>query len=90
MVHPHPTQILTPQSITAQAMKILDEEYEKQRVYSLVEVTIKDGTVLGPIMLELKPRDIEAIQDVIKQGYKVITLTNENESILFPADDITV
>lgn len=87
-------QLLTPKSMQKSIEDILTQELEKEyargtgQVFSLVEITLKDGTVLGPIMLELKPHDIEAMQDVIQQGYKVLTLTNENESILFPAADI--
>ena len=80
--------ILTPQSITAQAMKILDEEYEKQRVFSLVEVTIKDGTVLGPIMIGMEPHELHNISEIMRAGHSVFTLANENESILVPAADV--
>lgn len=81
--------ILTPQAISKEALKILEMEMERnQAVFSLAEVTLKDGTVLGPIMLELKPYEIDRIQEVVSNGYQVITLANENESILFPTSDI--
>ena len=81
--------LLTPQMISKEALKILEMEMERNsQVFSLFEVALKDGTVLGPIMLELKPYDIDRIQEVIKEGYKIVTLANENESILFPAADI--
>ena len=88
--------ILTPQLITQQALEILESEMDKEyvrgnglpRVFSLFEVALKDGTVLGPIMLELTPYEIERVQTVVKEGYKMVTLANENESILFPAADI--
>lgn len=81
--------ILTPQTINREALKILEQEMERNcPVFSLTEVTLKDGTVLGPIMLELKPYEIDRIQEVVSNGYQVLTLANENESILFPAADI--
>lgn len=86
-----PNKILVPGNMLNQAMSILDEtferEYAKSKVFSLFEVALKDGTVLG-IMLELKPYEIDRIQEVIKDGYKVLTLANDTESILFPAADI--
>lgn len=83
--------ILTANAISNHALKILEQEMEMReinKVFSLFEVALKDGTVLGPIMLELKPYEIDRIQEVIKEGYKVLTLANDNESILFPAADI--
>lgn len=81
--------LLTPQMISKEALKILEMEMERNsQVFSLTEITLKDGTVLGPIMLELKPRDIDMVAEVIREGHKVVTLSNENESLLVPVADI--
>jgi hypothetical protein len=82
------SSILTPQSITQQAMKILDEAYERQRVFSLVEVTLRDNTVLGPIMIAMEPHELNSISELIRSGSSVFTLANENESILVHGADV--
>lgn len=87
-----PTKLITPGVIASEAMKILEaemtQEYGLGPVFSLVEVTLKDGTVLDPIMLELSPVDLNRIADVLREGHKVVVLSNENASILVPANDI--
>ena len=87
-----PTKMLLPGNMIAQAQKILEQEfdmeYEKHRVYSLVEITLKDGTVLGPIMLEMKPMHIDMVAELIREGHKVAVLSNDNEAILIPTADI--
>jgi hypothetical protein len=84
--------LITPGVIASEAMKILEaemtQEYGLGPVFSLVEVTLKDGTVLGPIMLELTPFDIDKIASVLHDKPSVVTFANENESILVPAKDI--
>lgn len=83
--------ILTPQSITQHAMKILDDEFDKhytaERVFSLVEVHCNDGTVLGPIMLEMAPQVVHEIgRELIERP--VITLANDTEAILVMAHQV--
>lgn len=86
------SSILTPQSIAKSAMKILDDEFAKTystpQVFSLVEITLKDGTVLGPIMLKLEPRDIDTVAEVVRQGHPMVALSNDTESLLIPVADI--
>jgi hypothetical protein len=60
---------------------------QRNEVFSLCEVTLKDGTVLGPIMLEMTPYDIERIQKVA-DGFNMLALANQNESLLVPVADI--
>lgn len=86
----HPTKLITPGVIASEAMKILESEMEKSyyQVFSLVEIILKDGSTLGPIMLELKPHELNGVADVIREGHKVVTMSNENESLLVPANDI--
>ena len=87
-----PTKLITPGVIASEAMKILESEMEKSyrtpEVFSLVEIILKDGSTLGPIMLELKPREMDMIAEVIREGHKVVTLSNENESLVVPVADI--
>ena len=87
-----PTKIIAPGNMIEDAMKILDSEFDKayrtNQVFSLVEIILKDGSTLGPIMLELKPREMDMIAEVIREGHKVVTLSNDNESLVIPVSDI--
>ena len=87
-----PTKLITPGVIASEAMKILEREMEKEyglnQVFSLVEIILKDGSTLGPIMLELKPAQIDMIAEAIREGHRVVTLSNDNESLLIPVADI--
>lgn len=85
------TKLLTPQAISNEALKILESEMDirgANRVFSLVEVTIKDGTVLGPIMIGMEPHELHNISEIMRAGHSVFTLANDNESILVPAADV--
>lgn len=88
----HPTKLITPGVIANEALKILESEMEKSyrtpEVFSLVEIILKDGSTLGPIMLELKPREMDMIAEVIREGHKVVTMSNDNESLVIPVSDI--
>ena len=87
-----PTKLITPGVIASEAMKILESElgkgYGLSQVFSLVEIILKYGSTLGPIMLELKPREMDMIAEVIREGHKVVTLSNDNESLVIPVSDI--
>lgn len=82
--------ILTPQAISQHALKILEKEMEMResnRVFSLVEVFCKDGTTLGPIMLEMEPYAVHEIgRELIERP--VVTLANESEAILVMAHQV--
>ena len=87
-----PTKLITPGVIASEAMKILESEMERSyrtpEVFSLVEIILKDSSTLGPIMLELKPRELEMVAEGIREGHKVVTLSNDNESLVIPVSDI--
>ena len=76
----------------AQAQQILSDEFDKAyrtpQVFSLVEIILRDESTLGPIMLELKPAQIDMIAEAIREGHRVVTLSNDNESLLIPVADI--
>lgn len=77
-------------NMTAQIEDILTKEFDKSygQVFSLVEVTLRDGTTLGPIMLEMRPKHIDMVSELMREGHKTVVFSNDNESILVMADDI--
>ena len=78
--------ILTASQITKEALGILEQEMYNSTPYSLVQVTLKDGTT-QEIMIKINPRNLHDLCDDIKK-YGSLTLTNEENAILVMAADV--
>ena len=77
---------LTTAQITKEALKILEREMTDATPYSLVVVTLKDGTT-QEIIIKLRPQDLHEIGTELEKG-GALTLTNDESAILVMADQI--
>jgi hypothetical protein len=78
--------ILTTAQIQKEALKILEQEMADATPYSLVVVTLKDGTT-QEIIIKMNPRSLyEVCDDIRKHG--ALTMTNEEGGIYVPAHEI--
>jgi hypothetical protein len=78
--------ILTAPQITKEALSILEKEMYDSTPYSLVVVTLKDGTT-QEIIIKIRPSSLHDLCDDIKK-YGSLTLTNDEMGIYVPANEI--
>jgi hypothetical protein len=77
---------LTINQITKESLAILEREMYDSTPYSLVVVTLKDGTT-QEIIMKIRPSNLyDMCEDVKKHG--ALSLTNEESGILVMADQI--
>ena len=77
---------LTINQITKESLAILEREMYDSTPYSLVVVTLKDGTT-QEIIIKMNPRSLYEICDDIKK-HDAMTLTNDEGGIYVPAHEI--
>ena len=77
---------LTVNQIQKEALGILEREMYDSTPYSLVVVTLKDGTT-QEIIIKMNPRSLYEICDDIRK-HDAMTLTNEEGGIYVPAHEI--
>jgi hypothetical protein len=77
---------LTINQITTEALSVLEKEMYDSTPYSLVVVTLKDGTA-QEIILKFHPRNLHDLCDDIKK-HGSLTLTNDEGGIYVPANEI--
>ena len=82
--------ILTAPQITKEALGILEKEFDRSysssAPYSLVQVTLKDGTT-HELMMRLHPHNLYDMgEDMKKHG--MLVMNNEDNAILVMAADV--
>lgn len=77
---------LTTAQITKEALSILEKEMYDSTPYSLVVVTLKDGTT-QEIIIKINPRSLYEVCDDIKK-HGALTLTNDEMGLYVPANEI--
>jgi hypothetical protein len=77
---------LTINQIQKEALSILEREMADATPYSLVVVTLKDGTT-QEIIIKINPRSLYEVCDDIKK-HGALTLTNDESGIYVPANEI--